>query len=98
MIPRRDCQRRYSETYRPWQLSGRRSRQDVAIAKLVRTVIREVFSPSSRVGRGSPGSREKRSATYRDLKDELLAIVFRLKGVQDGRELGCVELDCFPDD
>ncbi len=46
----------------------------------------------------SPGSREKRSVTYRDLEDELLAIVFRHKGVQDGGELVGVELDCFPDD
>lgn len=32
--------------------------------------------------------------TYRDLKDELLAVVLRLEGVQNGRQLGAVELDC----
>lgn len=30
----------------------------------------------------------------RDLKDKLLAVVLGLKGVQDRRELGSVELDC----
>jgi len=31
---------------------------------------------------------------YRDLKDELLAIVVGLKGVENGRELVGIELDC----
>lgn len=32
--------------------------------------------------------------TYRDLEHKLLAVVFRLEGVQDRRQLGGVELDC----
>lgn len=35
------------------------------------------------------------SSTYRDLEDELLAIVLGLKGVENGRELVGIELDCW---
>lgn len=35
-----------------------------------------------------------RGLAYRDLKHELLAIVLGLKGVENGRELLGVELDC----
>lgn len=34
-------------------------------------------------------------STYRDLEDELLAIVLGLKGVENGRELVGIELDCW---
>jgi len=36
-----------------------------------------------------------RGLAYRDLKHELLAIVLGLKGVENGRELLGVELDCI---
>lgn len=35
------------------------------------------------------------ASTYRDLEDELLAIVLGLKGVENGRELVGIELDCW---
>jgi hypothetical protein len=31
---------------------------------------------------------------YRDFQDELLAVVFRLQGIENGRQGICVELDC----
>jgi hypothetical protein len=34
------------------------------------------------------------SNTYRDLKDELLAVVLGLNGVENGREVVAVELHC----
>lgn len=34
------------------------------------------------------------SNTYRDLKDELLAVVLGLNGVENGREVVTVELHC----
>lgn len=33
-------------------------------------------------------------ATYRDLKDKLVAVVGGLKSVQNGRKTGAIELDC----
>ena len=34
-------------------------------------------------------------ATYRDLKDELLAIVFGLEGIKNGRKLVGIEFNCY---
>lgn len=45
-------------------------------------------------GGGAGGRAEKKGLAYRDLEHELLAIVVGLKGVENGRELVGVELDC----
>lgn len=42
---------------------------------------------------GVPVRHEASWQTYSDLKDKLVALVVGLKGVQDGGELGGVELD-----
>lgn len=34
-----------------------------------------------------------RGVTHRDLEDELLVVVGGLKGIEDGRQLGTLELD-----
>jgi hypothetical protein len=34
-------------------------------------------------------------ATYRDLKDEPLAIVFGLEGIKNGRKLVGIKFDCY---
>lgn len=65
-------------TNRPWQYISRRSRRDVAVAELV--------------GCGCGYAPE--GLAYRDLEHKLLAIVVCLKGVENGRELFGIELDC----
>lgn len=67
-------------TNRPWQCTSQRSRPDVAAVKSAqRTSARKERSGAS---------------AYRDLKNQLLAIVVGLKGIENGGELLGVELDC----
>jgi hypothetical protein len=63
-------------------------------------MVRTTFSPKCccySVSQGTVDVIEVRyqiSNTYRDLKDELLAVVLGLNGVENGRELVTVELHC----